>query len=206
MKRLAPLLVALSLCTSHASAACLTATCWALELGPSGTPQQTQSGDVVHVYNLIDLGLSASSHVCTDSNSMLITAGCSGGGSGPSTNQNTRGITISFDGGGSALTSGATARTVPIPFGCTITGWTVDADQSGSIVFSVTKSASGTYPPTSSIVGSQPPTISSAATSGFVAQSGWTTAVSANDHIRVGISSVSTITSATLVIACVAAT
>ncbi len=73
---------------------------------------------------------------------------------------------------------------VPVTFACTITGWSLVADVSGSIVIDVRKGtpSSGSVT-TSTIVAAAPPTLASAqVATGSVP--GWTTAVAAGDCLE----------------------
>jgi hypothetical protein len=110
----------------------------------------------------------------------------------------TLGITI--DGGGEAITTGTKGYAV-VPFSCTIQSWSVVADQSGSIVLDVWKH---TAVPTNSntITASAKPTLSAAQLAVAQAATGWTTAVSANDVLGFEVESATTVTRATLTIAC----
>ena len=104
---------------------------------------------------------------------------------------------ITVDGGGAVLTSGSKGFVV-IPFACTITGWSIVADQSGSVAFGVEKAADGVIP-TTSIVASAAPALSSAQILRSTTLTGWTTSVAANDVIEFLVSgSPATITRATL--------
>lgn len=109
--------------------------------------------------------------------------------------------TINFikDGGGDTLSTGI-AGDIEIPFACTITGVTLLADQSGSIVIDLWKDTYANFPPTDAdtITASATPTISSATKSTDTTLTGWTTSVSAGDIIRVNIDSVTSITRITL--------
>ncbi len=111
----------------------------------------------------------------------------------------TAGITI--DGGGSAITTGVKGY-VEVPFSGTITGWTLLADQTGSIVIDVWKDTYANYPPTSgdTITGADKPTISSSNKGQNLSVSSWTTSVTAGDVLGFNVDSCSTITRATLVI------
>lgn len=111
------------------------------------------------------------------------------------------GITCVFDGMGSAIASGSKVY-LEIPYAMTITGWTLVADQSGSIVIDVWKDTYANYPPTvgDSIAGTEKPTLSSAAKNQDLTLSTWTTSVSAGDTLVFNVDSASTVTKATLVI------
>src|SRR5262249_22209009 len=50
----------------------------------------------------------------------------------------TAAITYTIDGGGSAVTTGAKGQ-ISIPFACTVTGWVITSDASGSAVVDVLK-------------------------------------------------------------------
>lgn len=110
----------------------------------------------------------------------------------------TLGITI--DGAGSAITTG-TKGYIVVPFACTIQSWSVVADQSGSIVLDVWKN---TTTPTNAntITASAKPTLSTAQLAVAQAATGWTTSVAANDVLGFEVESASTVTQATLTIAC----
>ena len=104
---------------------------------------------------------------------------------------------ITVDGAGTALTSGNKGIAI-IPFACTITGWSIVADQSGSVTFGVEKAADGVIP-TVSIVASTPPSLTGAQITRSTTLTGWTTPVSTNDVIEFTITGTpSAITRATL--------
>lgn len=105
---------------------------------------------------------------------------------------------IVIDGGGSAVTTGSKGF-IQIPFGATISAWTVLADQSGSIVMDVKRSTYAAFPTTASIVGGgNAPTLSSAQNN-TAAPSGWTsTAITAGDVLEFSVSSASTVTRVTV--------
>lgn len=104
---------------------------------------------------------------------------------------NTIGVTI--DGGGSVITTGSKGY-IAVPYSCTITGVTLLADQSGSVVIDIKKSTYANFPTTTSIVASAPPTITSAQKNTDTTLTGWTTAVTAGDVIEFLVTSVTSIT------------
>lgn len=110
-------------------------------------------------------------------------------------------ITCVFDGMGSAIASGSKAY-LEIPYAMTITGWTLVADTTGSIVIDVWKDTYANYPPlvADSIAGTEKPTLSSAAKNQDLTLSTWTTSVTAGDTLVFNVDSASTVTKATLVI------
>lgn len=114
---------------------------------------------------------------------------------GPSTGS--FGVTV--DGGGTVLTTGSKG-TVIVPFACTITGWSIVADQAGSVTFDVDKAADGASTnPSVSIVASAAPALSTDQIERSTTLTGWTTAVAANDVIEFEVTgSPATITRATL--------
>lgn len=87
-----------------------------------------------------------------------------------------------------------------VPFDCTITGVTLLADTSGSIVVDIWKDTYANFPPTDadSITASAVPTISSATKSQDTTLTGWTTAVSAGDILRFNVDSVTDVTQVTI--------
>lgn len=119
---------------------------------------------------------------------------------GVASNQ-TEAFQITFDGSGSALTVGTKNR-IHIPYACTITKIYMYADQTGSAVLDVWKDSYSNYPATvaGTITASAKPTISSAAKSTDSTLTGWTTSISADDHLVVNVNSCSTITWLKLVI------
>jgi hypothetical protein len=116
------------------------------------------------------------------------------------TNMRVSSLGITVDGGGSAITTG-TKGFIVVPFSCTIQTWSVVSDQSGSIVLDVWKST-GVPSNANTITASAKPTLSSAQLAVAQAATGWTTAVAANDVLGFEVESASTVTKATLTIAC----
>ena len=102
---------------------------------------------------------------------------------------------MTIDGGGSAITTGVKGY-ISVPFNGTITGWTLIADQSGSIVVDVWKTNFAGAPPTvaNTITGTEKPTLSSAQKAENLSLSTWSTSVSVGDIIGFNVDSVSTIT------------
>lgn len=125
----------------------------------------------------------------------LVSAISGGGGSSDGA------ITCVFDGGGSAISANSKVY-LEIPFAFTITGWTIVADTSGSIVIDVWRDSYANYPPNvaDSITGTEKPTLSSAQKNQDLTLSTWTTAVSAGDTLVFNVDSATTVTKATLVI------
>lgn len=108
---------------------------------------------------------------------------------------------ITIDGGGSPIATGIRGD-LTIPYSCTITGWTLLGDQTGSIVVDVWKVPYASYPATvaNTITGSEKPTISASNKGQDLALSTWTTAVTAGDTVRFNVDSCSTITRVNLMI------
>lgn len=104
--------------------------------------------------------------------------------------------TLNFviDGGGSAITTGIKGDLV-VDFAATITGVTLLADQSGSIVVDIWRDSYANYPPTDadSITASATPTISSSTKSQDTTLTGWSTSISAGDILRFNVDSVTSI-------------
>lgn len=116
---------------------------------------------------------------------------------------NTKIAAIAFviDGAGSVITTGVKGDLM-IPFACTIQSATLLADQSGSIVVDIWKDTYANFPPTSadSITGSAKPSLSGAAKSQNTTLSGWTTAITAGETLRINVDSASTVTRITLIL------
>lgn len=111
--------------------------------------------------------------------------------------------TIQFivDGGGSAITTGVKGD-IMIPFNCTVLGWDIVADTSGSIVIDVWKDSYANFPPTvaDTIAGTEKPTLSSAVKNQDTSLSSWTTTLTRNDWLRFNVDSATTVTKVTIAI------
>lgn len=99
---------------------------------------------------------------------------------------------ITVDGADVVLTTGTKGFRY-IEQDCTITGWSVVSDATGSVVFDVKRGGV-------SIAGTEKPTLSDASSSTDLSLSTWTTGLVAGDIIEFIIDSASTITRATLTI------
>lgn len=110
-------------------------------------------------------------------------------------------IVYVIDGGDSEIADGQKGH-LDIPFDCTITGWTLLADQSGSIVIDVWKDTYANFPPTvaDNITGSEKPTLSSVQKNQDTNLTTWTTSVSAGDILAFNIDSCTTVTRITATI------
>lgn len=91
-------------------------------------------------------------------------------------------------------------RDIQVPFSCVINSWVIGGDTTGSIQFDIWKVAYASYPPTvaNSIVASAPPSVTSATSNSSSTLTGWTTAITAGDCIRISVTSVSSFTKVTL--------
>lgn len=116
-----------------------------------------------------------------------------------STNIKTLTITFIIDGGGSAITTGEKGH-LEIPFACTITGWTILADQSGSIVVDVWKDTYALFPPTvgDTIAGTEKPTLATAQKNQDLDLTTWTTAIAAGDVLAFYVESITTVERVTI--------
>ena len=112
------------------------------------------------------------------------------------------GIVITIGDGINPIPAGVTISDPWITNSCTITSWTIAADQPGSIVLDVWKSSYASYPPVvgGSITGSQKPTLSSAIKNQNLNPNTWTTTLSQGDSITVKVDSASTVTRVVLVL------
>lgn len=97
-----------------------------------------------------------------------------------------------IDGGGATISTGVKGD-LEIPFACTIIGWTLLADQTGSAVIEVSKGAYANWPTVSVITASAKPTLSSARKNTSTTLTGWTTAVAAGDVLQIGVNSAATV-------------
>ncbi len=100
-----------------------------------------------------------------------------------STNSRSRNITFNFDGGGSALTSGKLIYLSNIPYGGTISGNTILADESCSATVDVWMTTYSGAPPTvaNTITASDLPTLSSQQKNNDTTLTGWTTSITAGN-------------------------
>lgn len=100
-----------------------------------------------------------------------------------------------IDGGGSTITTG-NKRGIYIPFACTITGWNIGLDQSGSIVIDIWKDTEANYPPTvaDTITASAKPTVTTATHAASTTLTGWTTTIAAGNWLFFNVDSVTSAT------------
>lgn len=113
--------------------------------------------------------------------------------------QSSFGVTI--DGGGSVIATGIMGY-VTIPYNCTITGWDIFADQSGSCVIDVWKDTYANFAPNNadSIAGTEKPTLASQQKNRDTSLSSWTTSISAGDIIAFNVDSATTVTRVNVII------
>jgi len=118
-----------------------------------------------------------------------------------STDSGATNIMFVRDNNGSVLSTGIQGD-ITVPFAATITGVTMLADQTGSLVLDIWKAPYSSYPPNSgnTICASAKPTISSATKDNYTALVGWTTSIAAGDILRFNIDSVSSITRITVAV------
>lgn len=118
------------------------------------------------------------------------------------TNLTKRVITYVIDWGGSVITTGVKGY-VDIPYGMTITGWKLLADQSGDIVIDIEKDTYANFPTiTTSITAAAKPTLSGAQKNTDTTLTWRTTALSAWDVLEFEVDSVATVTKVQLFIYC----
>jgi hypothetical protein len=113
----------------------------------------------------------------------------------PSVQQLTAAVQYTIDGGGSVITTGAKGQ-LSIPVACTITGWILTADQSGSAVVDVLLSTFTGFPGSlASIAGTDQPTLTSEQAAEDLTLDGWgNVAVPAGSIIQFYVDSVATVT------------
>jgi hypothetical protein len=113
----------------------------------------------------------------------------------------TTALEFSVNANGNVIATGVAGDFVA-PYDMVITGVTVLADQSGSLVLDIWKDSYANYPPTvaDTITASAKPTLSSASKYTDGTLTGWSTTVTAGDTFRVNVDSVATITRFTLII------
>ena len=103
-------------------------------------------------------------------------------------------IGLRIDNGAVVIPTGVNGNLV-IPFACTISQWTLLANESGSIVIDIWKDSYANYPPTvgDSITASAKPTITTASKGQSSTLTGWNTTLLAGDILRFNVDSVTTI-------------
>jgi hypothetical protein len=108
---------------------------------------------------------------------------------------------LTLEGAGAPLTTGV-KYDFEVPFDCTLTGHTVLADQTGSIVIGIWKDSYANFPPTvdDSVVASAPPTLSSAQKAQDNTLTGWTKSLSAGDILRFNVVSASAVQRVALIL------
>jgi hypothetical protein len=113
-------------------------------------------------------------------------------GSGLGFASRTASINFTIDGGGAVPGTGVWGQ-ISIPTACTVTGWVLTGDASGSAVVDVLRATYSGFPTTSSIAGTDKPTLSSAQKNENLSISAWgSTALAAGDQLQVNLNSVTT--------------
>jgi hypothetical protein len=111
-------------------------------------------------------------------------------------------LNVIIDGGGSAITTGIKGF-YQVPFACTVTGWDIVADQTGSIVIDIWKDSYANFPPTvaDTVAGSEKPTLSSAVKNQDTSLTSWTdTSWTQGEWLGFNVDSAATVTRVTLTI------
>jgi len=115
------------------------------------------------------------------------------GATGTSTGSNTGAFFYIIDGGGVVPSTGLRG-TVNVPTNCTVSGWSLIADQAGSIVVDVLHSTFTGFPTNSSICGADKPTLASAQKNENLALTEWTPGLLAGDVLQFNVVSVAVAT------------
>lgn len=114
-------------------------------------------------------------------------------------NNNAVSFGITINGLGGTITTGV-AGYLMIPYDCIITGWSLVANASGSIVIDVWKDTYGNFPPTSAdtITGTELPTLTSQQTNRVLSLSTWSNRIQTGDYLAFNVNSATTVTSVVL--------
>lgn len=104
------------------------------------------------------------------------------------------GVEFIIDGGGSVITTGEKGH-LEVPFDCTVTGWTILGDASGSIVVDIWKDTYANFPPTvaDTIAGTEKPTLSAATKNQDLALSSFSTTLTKGDILAYNVDSATTV-------------
>lgn len=97
-----------------------------------------------------------------------------------------------FDGSPDPILAGSQARCT-VTATCTITGWTIIGDQTGSCVIDVLRATYGAYPSTASITGTAKPTLTTATKATSTTLTGWSTSLTAGDVLVFNVDSASAV-------------
>ena len=97
-------------------------------------------------------------------------------------------ITFMADGGGSAIATGIIADLV-LPFSGTLQSWTLLADQASNTTIDLWKDVLANFPPTvaDTITAAAKPALAAVAFNSSSALTGWTTAITAGDTMRLNL-------------------
>lgn len=110
-------------------------------------------------------------------------------------------IGMGADGGGSVLTTGSKGF-AEVQANCKIVGWTMIADQSGSITITVKACPRYRFPTTATIVGGNPAKLVSQQINSDSSVSGWLPLLHIGDILEFNIDSATTVTRVQLILKC----
>jgi hypothetical protein len=111
----------------------------------------------------------------------------------------TEDIGVTIDGGGAVITTGSKGYR-SVDFACTVVGWTIIGDLSGSIVIDVKRCTYAGFPTTTSIAGSEKPTLSSQQKNQNMFLTTWLSPISAGDILEYNVDSAATVTRVVLIL------
>lgn len=113
---------------------------------------------------------------------------------GNHTHAQTTGFTVNLGDGLTVLTTAEPFVLVQIPFAATITGVHLNADAAGTLTLDIGRAAAGTPTAFTSIVAAAPPTLAGPAqSSSDTTLTGWTTAVTAGDWLKIAVTGTPTV-------------
>lgn len=103
-------------------------------------------------------------------------------------------INVIIDGAGAVIASGVKGD-IEIPFPLVVLGWTLLADQSGSIVIDLWKDTYANYPPTvaDTVTGTEKPTLASTIKNQDLTLTSWNRVWASGDIVRFNVDSAATI-------------
>jgi hypothetical protein len=139
--------------------------------------------------------LTAGSHIAIDNTiagEIIINATTAGASQNAS-------LVVTMDNGSNPIPAGNKCY-ITVPYNCSITGWTLYAEQVGNITCNVNSSSFLTFPALSSVDNGTPPALVGSQKNELYPPVGWATALTEGEVLVITVPSPATVTTATLTI------